>query len=945
MARTFLLIFLFQLISLNVLTQSRFGFDQIPVKSYTRNSYKAGNQNWSICQDKKGIMYIGNNNGLLVFNGHTWKLYSLPNHTTVRSVASDKNGRIYVGSFQEFGYFEADEFGILHYNSLSSLLKDYTFHNEEFWKIIIHNDDVYFQYFTVIFKYSKGKVETIFPNGFISCFTKINNRLITDINGRGLFELKNNQFKLISDNSFFKTKEISTILEYDKNSLLIGTTQDGMYLFNEQNGLSFWKADDQQLLRHDQVNRGLITKDGKIILGTILNGIYIFNHEGLLLQHINRRNGLQNNTVLNLYSDINNNVWVGLDRGIDLLILNSDISFFHDFNGKIGSVYALLLKNNDLYIGTNQGLYMSPVPESEDKPVFLDFSFIDGSQGQVWTIYDAGKQILFGHNRGTYDVENNKISMVSSVSGGFSYETFNLKGREYLLGSTYTKLAVYERIGDKWKFRNAVEGFMHPVRQIKIDYQGNIWASHFVKGLYRLRLNDLLNVVEQMVYYGKDKGFISDYQINVAQVQNRVVFINQGELFTYNDLLDSIVPYTKLTDQIGIKLKIKYISQSENGRIWIIAEQGIFEVQVNIPKWKILKSYPSDLFYDKVISGQEFILPLNNGDAILALDNGLAYIKSDSIPPLDSITIKPILTNVISIGRTEFQLPISQTGKKNLPVLPHWNNSLIFQYAFPNYHSSSYFMVKLNGLDTKWIRTEMADFKYDRIPAGDYTFMIKAVDSKGLVSDTVEWSFVVKPAWYTSAVAKVLYVAFIIGLLVFVRYYYKKRLINQTRRMKIEKERELIRLRNEKLEAEVTHKSKELANTTFSIIKKNELLIEIRKLLMIQKKQSNSGQIPKFTSIVRLLDRNISNDDDWKIFESNFEQAHEEFLKRIREQFPDLTPSDLKLSAYLRMNLSSKKIALLLGITIRGVENHRYRLRKKIGLEHDSNLIEYLMGF
>ena len=141
------------------------------------------------------------------------------------------------------------------------------------------------------------------------------------------------------------------------------------------------------------------------------------------------------------------------------------------------------------------------------------------------------------------------------------------------------------------------------------------------------------------------------------------------------------------------------------------------------------------------------------------------------------------------------------------------------------------------------------------------------------------------------------------------------------------------------------HKSKELANTTFSIIKKNELLLEIRKMLMYQRRQTTSIQAPKQTGIIRLLDKNISNEDDWKIFESNFEQAHEEFLKRIREKFPELTPSDLKLCAYLRMNLSSKKIALLLGITIRGVENHRYRLRKKVGLEHDSNLIDYLMNF
>jgi DNA-binding CsgD family transcriptional regulator len=239
----------------------------------------------------------------------------------------------------------------------------------------------------------------------------------------------------------------------------------------------------------------------------------------------------------------------------------------------------------------------------------------------------------------------------------------------------------------------------------------------------------------------------------------------------------------------------------------------------------------------------------------------------------------------------------------------------------------------------------MAEFKYDRIPPGKYTFMLKAVNADGTISKTINWSFQVSPPWYLTILAQFIYLILIVAFMLYIRFYLKKRLKVQARRMKIEKERELIKLRNEKLETEITHKSKELANTTFSIIKKNEMLFEIRRKLMQQKKQTSSGVLPKYSDIVKLIDRNITSEDDWKIFESNFEQAHEEFLKRIKEKIPDLTPSDLKLSAYLRMNLSSKKIALLLGITIRGVENHRYRLRKKIGLEHDSNLIDFLMKF
>ena len=921
------------------------GFDQIPVQNFTRNDYKAGNQNWSIAQDKNGIVYFGNNNGLLSFNGHSWKINILPNHTTIRSVATSENGKIFVGSFEEFGYFEADKFGDIHYNSLSAQLKNYDFHNEEIWNIIIHGNAVYFQSFMVIFKYSNQKIETLIPEGFISHFSKVNNQLIAVINGKGLYTIQDNQFKLLSNDQFFRQKEISTILPLAQNDLLIATLREGVFKFNKNIGVEYWKTDVQQDLKHDQVNKGLTTMEGNILLGTILNGIYILTKEGTLLQHINKRNGLQNNTVLNMFSDMNGDVWVGLDRGIDLLILNSDISFFHDFSGKIGSVYAIHLKEDQLYIGTNQGLYHSSIPKDTKAPVLPEFELISNSQGQVWSIFNTETQFICGHNRGTFELAKKNLVSLSGISGGMSFTIFKHKDSEYLLGSTYTFLVLYEKKAGKWRFKNTIDGFMHPVKQIKVDYLGNIWASHFVKGLYRINLNDSLTRVENLLFYGKNKGFNSDYQINVARLQNRIVFINQGKLYNYNDLLDSITPYTGLEDQLKMKLRIKYIAQVDTKFAWIITEQGILNIYNENNQWKLIKIYPSDLFYEKVISGQEFILPLESGDAILALDNGLAYIKSSTMHMIDTTRKKPILTRILSTGKAETQLPLKQFNNKDFPVLATANNNLTFQFAFPEYRSSSYFLVQLKGLDNNWLKTEIPEFKYDRIPPGKYTLMLRAVDSNGEVSESINWSFYVDPAWYVTKFAQFIYVAIIIGLLFYVRYYYRKRLKNQARRLKIEKERELIRLKNEVLEAEVMHKSKELANTTLSIIKKNELLLEIRKMLMQHKRQSITGQPPKLNGLVNLLDRNISNEADWQVFESNFEQAHEEFLKRIREKIPDLTPSDLKLCAYLRMNLSSKKIALLLGITIRGVENHRYRLRKKIGLEHDSNLIEYLMNF
>ena len=94
--------------------------------NYNNNQYKGGLQNWDIAQDTQGIMYFGNNEGLLTFNGRYWNIFPLPNATIVRSVAIDKNNRVYVGGQDELGYFQPDSMGRLQYRSLVDLIPEPT---------------------------------------------------------------------------------------------------------------------------------------------------------------------------------------------------------------------------------------------------------------------------------------------------------------------------------------------------------------------------------------------------------------------------------------------------------------------------------------------------------------------------------------------------------------------------------------------------------------------------------------------------------------------------------------------------------------------------------------------------------------------------------------------------------------------------------------------------
>ena len=153
----------------------------------------------------------------------------------------------------------------------------------------------------------------------------------------------------------------------------------------------------------------------------------------------------------------------------------------------------------------------------------------------------------------------------------------------------------------------------------------------------------------------------------------------------------------------------------------------------------------------------------------------------------------------------------------------------------------------------------------------------------------------------------------------------------------LESDQKLMKLKNEKLEIDIESKNRELAISTMSLIKKNEFLSTIKSELQAN---NNPGDLKK---VIKIIDNNINNTDDWKLFKEAFDNADKDFLKLVKEKHSSLTPNDLKLCAYLRLNLSSKEIAPLLNISPRSVEVKRYRLRKKMDLPPKTSLTNYIL--
>ena len=279
-------------------------------------------------------------------------------------------------------------------------------------------------------------------------------------------------------------------------------------------------------------------------------------------------------------------------------------------------------------------------------------------------------------------------------------------------------------------------------------------------------------------------------------------------------------------------------------------------------------------------------------------------------------------------------------------------NNIEFHYSVPEFNKYlvTEYQYKLEGIYNQWSNWSSKPSEvFENLPYGDYTFLVRARVGNTLSSNTESYSFKVERPWLLSNKMIAVYVFLLLLVLlvihnIYKRYYKKQRekLLYKTQKelelKELENRQQLMRFNNDKLRQDIENKNRELGISTMSLIKKNEFLNNLKTEL------KNADDIKKVRRIVKIIDKNLNNTDDWNLFEEAFNNADKDFLKKVKSEHPTLTSNDLRLCAYLRLNLSSKEIAPLLNISPRSVEVKRYRLRKKMGLSHESSLTDYILN-
>jgi DNA-binding CsgD family transcriptional regulator len=922
------------------------------VINHNPDQFRMDNQNWSVSTDDQGITYIGNNRGLITFDGSNWDFYQMPEGMVVRSVYAAGDSLVYVGSYEEFGYWKRDESGRMTYHSLSDTLDMSYFHNDEIWRIVPHQEKIYFQSFSNIYVYDGQDIETFNPDDNLVLLMKARDRLFIHMVGRGLCEIENGKFQLIPGSEKFAQDEIKAIMPYGEDRFLVGASAGGLYIYD---GKTFekWDLPAADKISEAEVNAGL--SFGKLkVIGTLLDGIFILQENGRLKEHLHTGNFLSNNTILSLSKTSDGNLWAGLDRGLDYISLDNVLDFYIHPSRSIGTAYDALLDGQTLYLGTNQGLFKYDFKQGEG---FTNPRLINGTQGQVWYLEKIRGEILCGHNNGTFRITDSGPKTISMLNGGYDFLPISRHGEDYLLQSTYSIMGLYKYGPEGWKFLRSLDGFLEPISNIEKDHVGNIWGNHAQKGLFKLGLNPVLDSVDQTIYYGKDRGLPKERYIRMGKIDNRIIFTTGSGLYTYDDLNDSIIPYQRLKGKLKGFWQSRHMFRARNEHYWFIRNGEVALYQISG------KQVNRRFFYDfsrlnlYLSSRHPRIRQLTDSLHLICLDKGFAVLDENRTRKKQK-PVEVSIRRVAAFSKSKQRQLLSLTSTQKPVEIDYNRRSLSFTFSCKNHSLYPEYRYKLRGMNNKWSNwSSNSSVQFTRLPAGKYTFMVQATNPQGQISTPLSYTFTINPPWYASTTAWIIYSAMVILLGLVARKLFRRRLqkhkaeIEQQEKTKRKREKMLqeqkyMKLQNEKLQAEISHKSYQLANYTMTILRKNEHLTHLKEEIQKQKKELGP-RYPNYyyRKLLQLIDRGISSEEDWKQFEMHFDQAHENFLKRLKSQYPDLTQGDLKLCAYLRLNLTSKEIAPLLNISTRSLEVRRYRLRKRLNLDTEENLVEFLLNF
>ena len=800
------LLFIFQL-----------GFGQIyyryPVTNYSTKEYGVfqGQQNWSIVQDADWNIYIGNDNGVLLFNGLEWDLIPVVLGQKVNSLAVDSKNRVYVGcSGGQFGYLEKTISGKYTFNELSGQLKEEDKPTSNIWRVFCINELAYFQCNEAIYCYSNNQLSTIKPEGsfHLSLFT--GEELYARDRGRGLVKISGTSTTLINSDSRLKEYGLFALLKDDMNpeSLVLFTQELGLFRINKKTGnLSEITTPDKEFLIQSKIFGAIKLPGNLFALNTQLKGTIIINHEGRIIKVINQEIGLMNNYVICQFYDKAGNLWLGLDKGVAKIEINSSLELLNENSGYSGNINTSGLHEDDIYLGTSTGLFCKKRNDAR-------FTQISGV-GQVWKIKTINSFVFIAAENGLFRIENGKpVKLFDSNCKALFYSS---KLKKYFIGTTEGIYYVNEDFNNPVTITTEV-GELYEIEEGKTekDIKPFIWATTNNGNTVAIDIN--VNEIK-IKSFTKESGLPHEW-IYPFQHLGKIYFGGRFGVLelkgkSFNE--DVIFDYALLSGQ-KIENSFSYFEPINEKEYYYVSDNFVHHFNATKNTHRKLQMVPETF-------GRINDVHLKGGKLLVSCTEGAVVYEEQK-----SQEISPVILRKIYFGDDSILYSGGKTTSYALekPIAYEYNN-IHFNFSAGDFSNEEYnlYKLKLLGSDSlifDWKKGNSVSF--NNLREGNYKLKIQYKNIFGEESEEMEVSFTILPPWYRTTIAYFGYV-----VIFFIALFASAKIASH----RLKKQKKILEDLVAKRTAEIAGKNEELAARNLEILhQKQEITDSINYAKRIQ---------------------------------------------------------------------------------------------------------------
>lgn len=698
-----------------------------------------------------GRIIFATGTGIVVYDGERFSMVRGTPLMVTRLHHSDRFGLFY-GSPERFGFLSRDPFDRLVYNNLSeqidSLDRSFGFLNE------IHDfhDKVILTTPEKIITYNGEFAETISsPAGAMYLSFIVDDRYYVGERGTGLLSLETNgSLELVPGGDFFASSDRVPVfmLPYDENRILTGTVRDGLYLYSkfdsgaEQGGIveRFSSEIQQRLTSSIALVHGLKLRDGNYAVATSEPAVHIFNQQGKVVQTINSRSGMINESINRLYEDLQGNLWIATNNGIVVAEVNHPVSRYGEADGIQGIILKSLYHRGELYVATSVGVF---------RKIGNQFQPVSGITGLTWDIEswehperdDIG-YVMIANQFGLYTFDGNVVRQVLDNYASAVKASDVFPDRVYVGGANFTTMVEWRN--GSFVQRGGLIPTGNPVRGILEDNDGMVWLATQSNGMRKLTPEYSM---ETMKIYLNEGDYDVSGNSMMQWIEGRLVVSTMFNYYAYEPTSDTFVDFRidglSEEDHAGI-----YFHLFEGDRYWI----GSSLMRPHIVQFSGLPSSDPALKVEAPFRAIPPVVSLHmqlyrdtlwisNPEGLFKVDLNRPIIhETDFIVSIRDFTV---------ISDTTYQLELNTSDAIRIGFSP---SRYRFYVSAPWFGSSDQleYRFRMDGLGEQW--TEWSghpEIEYTALREGSYSLQVEARNREGQIANT-SLVFEITPPWHRS---------------------------------------------------------------------------------------------------------------------------------------------------------------------------------------------------